>query len=684
MANPSTQAERKKSNKMAAFAVDFINAWDKYAKTRLTVIEEYERSYYGAVKPTLKGRSNIPWPVMGRYIDELKGRMDAFPAFHVENHRLAQTAVVKKVKSAIDILKKPTRGDWARRDRMGRNFSVFAGYNAIDFYTERDGKRFNAVVNPIDHNEFVFEPMRGADLAEHSAVGKFPIFRRKSQIEQMVKDGVYDSDQAKLVINRLSPGGQSTAFNDTYFKSRYDRYKSMGLDAEHNNYLGEEVAALGMLQINWQGKRYLLVFEYKTGVWLRCEPMKEVYGFDHRPSIDLWQTHEDPNVVMCKSPLDDIYPVSEAYRMKANQLLDNHTKRIWGQRAVDPNFFPDANELEWKRPDQIVEARSYNGKPISTGIYEFRTEDSTDSTLKFLEFMDNFLASVIGIDPSAVAEESQKVGVMFGQLMKSSARLGVYNKSYAEMWERGLQTILYGMNENMDESMMVRLSGTRGVEWDDLRKEELGDPDDFEITAESSTIETEMNEAKKKRQTETLSKIIETPSLLKEFNLRSVGEELIKAAEFDETTRHRLMDVKNYGEEDMLARADAAIEMILKGKEPPINPDADISFYDYLMHYSRNWEPKQENKKEWAKKVRLLQFAHLHKNIVMQNMRERAREEQSLSPQTPPSAGSTPALGAPGQGTAIPGGRGRVPAPAGRRILPAMPPIAPPAPPPAV
>lgn len=608
----------------AKFCVDFIDNWDKATKKRLNQIRDYELSYYGSVRPSLVGRSNVPFPVLAKYIDELKGRLDDFPTLKVENHRLAQLIVTRKVQAAVDILKKPTRGDWARNDRMGRNNAMFAGYGAVDFYTGRDEDgQFFASADPIDHNDFIFEPLMGSDLEKHAGVGRFPLFRSKHDLERMVEEGTYDANQVDLVVNK----NESVDFvkNKRYFESRFDRYKAIGLDPAASTYIGQDVYAFAQLQITHprNGKRYLVTLDYATGVWVRFEELKDVNG-TNKYSIELWQTHEDPNVVMCKSPVDDIFPLAEMMRVRVNQLMDFGTKKIWGMKAVDPNYFPDPGELEWSRPDQIVVARAYQGNPIGNGVHEFQVTGSDAGSLDFLKYIDSFLAGVVGIDPSAVSEETQKVGVMFGQLSKVGARLGPLNKSYSEMWERGLQKIIYGMALNMTEPMMVQMLGSRGAEWDALKRSELGKPQDFEVIASSSNVENEMNEARKTHRQKALDSIKSDPDLKKEVNARWLVEEILRFGDFTDAEIRRGLDTKTYGREETLSRADQAIEEILKGKKPKLYHGADDSFFEYIYNYAMDYDGDEE------KRVAIMQYGRAHLKIVVQNMVMRIAQEQMI------------------------------------------------------
>lgn len=631
----SGKISQKKWGKITEAACNLIENWDSFSKKRLNTIKEYELAYYGNVRPTLKGRSNFPFPVLAKYVDELKGLLDNLPAIKLEHHkRYAQILVAKKAQASLDQFKKPTKGDWARNDRMGRINSIFSGYCAMDFFTDVTDKGFNAHAVPIDHNDFVFDPLGGSDLEAHRGVGKIGMFRTKAELESLAEEGIYDSDQVEKLIAATNNAGIKK--NAGYYMARYARYKAMSLDVENNQYAGEDIYALATIQLTYNGERYYVTLDPSTKIAVRLQPLEEVFA-SGLYSICLYQTHEDPNVVMCKAPVDDIYSVAEGMRVKINQMFDASTKQLWGQKIVDPNFFPDVSQLEWRRPDQISIGRAYQGKPISTGIYEMKSTFDFGSNLEFVKYLDEFLTSVVGVNPNDVSEDVKKVGILFGQMQKQGSRLGPQNKSYSEMWSKGIYRILHGMKENMSEPLMVKTIGTMGAEWDEFSRSELGDPEDFEIIVASSTVEEEMNEALAKRKQAALDSIKMDPVLSKEVSPRWLVENILKGARFEDEEIGRAMDVKNYGNEESIARADAAIEQILKGKKPAVYKGADLAFFKYLYDYGMKLDDSDEKVKR--ERMAILYYGQQHLDIVVKNEAMMASTMAALAPKPDPTDG---------------------------------------------
>lgn len=651
------------------FGTQLIDTWDKGARTRLNQIQEYEETYFGKVRPRTSGRSNFPVPVLSRYVDEVKSRLDESPDLKYENQASpARRLVGQKAQAVVRDLKKPSKGNWNKYDRNSRHLAIFAGYNAVDLYSETEDGDFKLNFSPIDHNEFVFEMGGGNDLEQHSGVGRFPIFRTKGELLSRAKSGVY----MEQTVHDLVAKYNSSDFkkHDEYFANKNHRYKALGIDIDNNDYMGQQVFALAQLQITIDfgdgPERYLVTFDYGSGIPVRFKPLRDVFP-SGRYSIDLWQTHEDQSNVMCKSIVDDIYPFSEGIRLKVNQLFDNHTQRIYGQTGYDPNFVPDAGQLPWKQASQLTRMKSYGGKPISQGLYQFKTEDMTSSTLDFVKWMDEFLTSVVGINPNDVSDEVAKVGILFGQLQKTSARLGIYNKSFREMWERHGVRALWEMKEFLTESVAVKIIGTKGAEWHDFKGSDIEDPDDFEVSAEGSNVELEMSENRKKMQQNAFTLVLGDPDMKKELNPRKTVEKILKIGEYPEDEIRALMDVSNYGNEDMLARADEACEMILKKSEsfelthvhrdtkesvgendplatpvwdkawkPKIYPGADIAFVQYVLQFAQDLDESEDK----AKRL-LLAYGRAHKQIVMRNMANKGVGELAQKG-IPPSAIKTP------------------------------------------
>jgi hypothetical protein len=621
-------------------AVELIDNWEQGTRTRFDTIREYEENQLGKVRPRTSGRSNFAVPVMARYMDEIHSRLDETPHLKFDSEvSMSRKLIAQKVTAIIKDLKKPSKGNWNRFDRLSKTFAGNAGYNIVDFYSEEIDGQFYLRFEPLHHTEAVFQIGGGPDLEQHVGVGKFPLWRSKSELTSRAKSGFYAKDQVDKLVKASS---ESTYMkHNQFFANKTDHLKALGIDISNHAFAGQPTFPLAQMQLTMDfgngPERWVLTFDYWSKIWVRFKPLKEVFP-SGMYSMDLWQTSDDVDV-MCKSVCDDIFPFAEGIRVKVNQLFDNHTRRIYGQTVYDPKFFPNPAELIWKAQDQLVRGRSYGGKPISQGFAQIKTEDMTESTIGFIKYMDDFLASSTGISPNDVTDVQQKVAVMFGQLAKTASRLGGRNKSYNEMWQRNGFRALHELKAFLKEKQAIQIIGTKGTEWTSFIGSELEDPADFDILAEGSNVELEMSEARKKAQGEALDMIIQDQDLKKETNPRATVEFILKGkGQFSETETARIMDKTNYGNEDMIARADLACEEIIKHKyklgdlpkndkkipiwssklEPKLYNGADIAFMQYILDYANKLEEE-----EHEDKIALMAYGRAHKKIVVRNMAQK-------------------------------------------------------------
>lgn len=672
-----------KTTALAAKAVTksiaLIDNWEKGTRTRFSQIREYEENYLGKVRPRTSGRSNFPVPVLAKFLDEMHSHLDESPTLKVDSSvSISRKLIGLKATAILKDFKKPSKGNWNRYDRISKRHAEFAGYNFVDFYSEEENGTFKLVFEPLHHTEAIFEIGGGNDIEKHMGVGKFPIWRTKGQLESRAKSGIYSEEQVK----KLSVASSSADYKKhiEFFQTKTEHLKVLGIDVEQHSYAGEAVFPLAQMQITMDdGERYLVTFDYWSGIWVRFIKLKTVFP-SGMYSMDLWQTSEDVEVT-CKGPCDDIFPFAEGIRVKVNQLFDNHTKKIYGQRGYDPSFVPDPTQLIWKKADQLTKMKAYGGKPLASGVYEFKTDDMTNSTLEFIKWMDEFLVSVVGINPNDVSSEVQKVGIMFGQLQKTSARLGAKNKSYNEMWQRLGYRALHEMKEFLSEPQAIQIIGSKGVEWESFVGSELENPADFDILAEGSNIELEMNEGRKKAQGEAIETIIGDPDLKKQANPRALAEFILKnKGQFSEEEVARLMDVANYGNEEMIGRADLACEEIIEKKYsledlprsasgmpiwsdqllPKIYKGADVAFMQYILDFANKL-----GEDEHEDKIALLAYGRAHKSIVVRNMAQKGVGEMAQKG-IPPDKLNVPlpsGMGPQGPGGGVPPGVGANPVP---------------------
>lgn len=617
------------ADKLVGIAIKQMEAATKYRKPRLTVIQKNEDAYNMKTKPVLSGRVFVPLPIVSGFVDTLKSKIDNAPKLTFGHEGLAAYKVAKKVTAAWELESKPTRGKWAQKDRAAKTLAIFSGRAIYKIYSESNPTYSNNL-EIVDYYDFVCEPKGGQDLDNHLFLGQTNIFRTKHQIEAGIEGGLYDAENARRLLGSASEEDKK---NSQDVQEKINRYRSLGLDQEFNNYVGVQTVNMTEWYMTYGGDKYYLFFDPVSKIWLRVEKLREVIESNEQPYVS-WATNEDEFNFWSKAPVDDIRPVAEGMEMTFNEGLNNLRKRNWGMRAYDPSIFPDPSQLEWTRPDGLVTANTNMGqRAIGSGIFEFQTPDNTAITVNLVNFLDNYLGKQTGITAGArgVSDKDTKVGVYYGDLAQVSDRLGLTNKSYSEAWAKLGARYVSGLKEHLDEPMLVKMIGTRGVEWEELKYSEVKGVEDFDISVSGGNSEVEANEIKRKERRLTLDGILKNPNLASKLNPTWSIQQLLSDGGFSQDEVKIALDTNmDDSTIELLSEADMAVEEILKGKTPKFNRQANPLFIQYILDFATDNDVTMEQYQT------LTEYANQHFDIAMQNMARKAMLQAKFTPPVVP------------------------------------------------
>ena len=603
-------------DKIANIAKKQAETCIKFKAPRLNEIKKFFDLYANRVEKALPGRFNVPIPVVGGFVDTLKSKIDDEPIIKFTENDETDYKRVQKANAMWQWDKSPNRGKWAIKDRAAKISAIFTGRGILSYFAESDPE-YKSNLDVVDLFDFIFEPQGGADLDNHLFVGQTNIFKSLTDLQNGVKAGLYDGAQ----LQKLTTGATSSELKEMEdeLNGKVRRFEVYGLDPNTNNYVGENIYSLTQMITTCFGKRYYVLFDLTSGIWLRCVPIEEVFKSKLQPYVS-WATHEDYFNFLSKSPLDDIKPIAETIKILFNQSLDNIQKRNWNMRAYDADVFPNASELQW-RPDGLVRAKNLNGKAISAGLYEFQTADNTNITVNMIEFMNNYLEKATGITAAAKGAEegSQKVGIYYGNLQEVADRLGTLNKSYTEIYSQLGLRYLYGLDEHLTENISIKVQGISGVEWTDVKRTDFKFERQPDVNVESSSAESQTDEAKNQRQAQSLTMISGNPVLMQKVNSNWFLRQILKNGEYSDEQIRVATDVMNDGNAEILSEAAMAIKEILDNKEPKLNKGATTGFVQKILDYETDHDLKPIISK------RLLAYAQAHIEIAIKNMMRRAQ-----------------------------------------------------------
>lgn len=609
--------------KLVSIAQRQIDVAQRFKKPRIVEIQKSEDMYANKVKKQLKNRFNIPLPVLGGFVDTLKSKIDDKPVITYKETSEEDYKRAKKITALWETESGESKGRWAFTDRMVKGMAIFSGRGIYKLYASSDPK-YQSHFEGVDYYDFLCEPQGGAYLENHLFCGQQNIFKTLDNLERGAESKIYLEKGVSMIKSNISDAIQEKTQEEAEIK--FNRFKSLKLDPQSNNYVGETLFNLTEWYMNYKGTRYYLLFDPKSGIAVRAEKLKDVFQSELYPYVS-WATHEDPYNFWSKAPVDDIRPVAESMRIIFNQALDNVQKRNWGMRAFDSNVFPDPAKLQW-RPDGLVPV---TGDPKG-GIYEFDTPDNSQIVVNLFDYLDNFLGQKSGITAGAqgASDKDTKVGVYYGDLQQVADRLGLYNKAYKEAWAQLGTRYVWGLKEHLNEKQAVKIIGNRGVEFDEIIKEDANI--DTDVVISGGSAEVELDEVKKRRQTEVISAITANPNFAQIVNQKWLLENMLKSGEFEEDEIRKAMDSEISGNADLMSEAAQAIQDINAGKTPDQNRGATMGFVRKILDfaYDKNLKLDVVNN--------LIEYAMAHIPIAEDN-EERNRmllqEQAGTMPQGP-------------------------------------------------
>jgi len=640
--------ELKTRDSIAALCVKQAQASLKYKERRVQDWNENINLYDGVkAKETADGRFDYPLPIMSGFIDTSMSNIKDEPIIEYDHVSFADKKRAKKVTAAWRFYSSPSQMDWATVDLDVKKIAHFTGVGIYKMFFESD-PGFNGYLEAIDPFDYLPEPLGGGDLWKHNCGFQDNIFRSKYELENSKH---YNAEQVKRLIAACA-STDTSKLNKLEHRAKLNRFAAMGLKYDAvADYQGDNNYRLTEGFTTYQGKKWYVFMDLQTGIWVRIEPLKEVFK-SNKPMFVGWQTHRDAFNFLSKAPADDIRPIAIGMRRIFNEAMYNINKRNSGSRAYDPEIFEEPELLQW-RPDGLVPATVPAGKAISSGIYEFKTEDNTAITVNLMNFLDNFVGQKTGITPGTQGQSPNdiKVGVYFGDLQRVAARFGLTNKYYAKAWHDLGYLFAWGLWEHMPQELMVKVIGEEGVEWEELLKEDT-EPD-FAIIVRGGSSELQADELKKKTKADSLGAMANSPLYGRLLNPRLVAEETLRNGGWDEETIKRFMDLNNLGDEDSLINAAQAIQDVLEGKEPRMYRKATLAFLSKIEDFLATQELDLD------KEVKLFAYFNKMQPIVVRNMTRRAMNggPTLVLPGMFPNNVPTPGMGAPERPTPpTPGG----------------------------
>lgn len=554
-----------------------------YKQARMNRIALYEALYNNDVPPRLRQMFNVIPPVFSGMVDSLLAQFNDEVKLKFGSKNPSQYLVLPKIQAHFDSEKNSLEENalWNYKTRTDRLNAIFSGRGILEEYAYNDPEYTN-VLDVINYSDFHCEPLGGGILAKHSFKGKEGCFKSHYDLEH---DAKYDKEQVKKLA-RYAFSSEDAMTLETTYGTRFTRWRALGLDPENNSFSSERKYNLCDFILMHKGKKYNVVFEPWSGIWVYCKPWKETRESGKDPWHS-WATHEDYKNFWSKSYADDFYNIADAIIIMVNQELTNREKKNFHGRAFDKDMFTDLAKLDAAqyKPDALVPANTQGGvKKIAEGIYEFTTPE-LKGTIDLVSWLSSYTADKIGTDEVSPINKGDRknVGVQLGLQAKQSKRIGLRSSAFKECYAALGETYIEGLAEYMPPKVSVQIIGENGfVEEAELKRIEVMEvKGNISITVTSTAEQEQADQLKKDARMQAITMVTQNPNLTK-YEKETIYREI---GQFSEEEIIFLLDAKGEISKKQVAHASQNIQDILQGNTPDIYYGADISYMNYLNSY---------------------------------------------------------------------------------------------------
>lgn len=609
---PTTQ------EKITAVCKKQVDACLQFRQPRMDEIKRSEDACFGKTKPALIGRFNIPIPIVEGFVETLMSKIDDEIKITFKKGREATLKAAKKVSAAWEKDSAPDRGAYDEANLDSKKLAIFSGFGTLKLIPQSNPYMQELVA--VDYADLLFEPYGGRDLDKHIFKGEMNIMLSKETLIAGAKSKRYNANQVKILLAGVSDSEQKKTMDQNEAKEK--RFASMGLVPKNYSYVGTNIYNLTeMVTKDPDGNDYYVLFHYPSLTWIRVEKLEDVFPKGLSPFVS-WQVQRNPASFLSRGPIDAIRPVGEAMRELLNQNFTNIQKRNFDQVLFNSRKILNPAQLKY-RPNGLVSVKLKDGESMRSAYEKMETPDTTTITINLLAWLESFIGQKTGVTPGAQGvSEEEKATIYLGNMQAIADRYGMQNKFYT----MAHQKIGVRYKANLAEFMpprkfMVRFIGLKGIQDEELTKEEAGSELDVQVVSSISEAKNSVeNQAKKER---ALDRILTKPELYQQSNPKWVYEEVLRNGGYKEDTIRYASD-KEGGNAELLSEAAQSIEKIVNGEKAEMNRGANLSFVKKIKEYARDNQDDMDDEIF----VALMEYALAHLPFAEQNEIEQQVFEQ--------------------------------------------------------
>ena len=594
---------------------EYHNALD-YRRARIKDWHANEDMLYGKKPVTLSKRSNIDLRLMKGFEDTLLSKIKNPLTIKFGPTEDADVRKAKKVTALFELETSPTKENWRYKDLLGKKLALPSVRSISKVYST--AKPYKHHRDPIDHYDFLIDPLAGGyDIEKARYLGQDNIFKSKYDL---LNNKTYDQAKVKELIDETNEN--ETDVTDNEYKEKQNRLAVVGLNGSDYNAQKDGLFKLLEWYTTINGKRWYILCSLEKKKIIKRKPWEEMTKVDEESKVPLWPFsswayYPDLFNFWSQSPMDIVRENFQTRNVVINQAIDNNEARNKPMKSYDPEVYKNPALLEYE-PDRIIPTAA--NKDPKAGLYIHPTESIYDPKA-LNEMLEDIASKITGVTPASqgVADD-QKVGIYYGDQQEVANRMSLFEESYFMADLHSAQLYLNGLDK-LDEERAVKMIGTNGVEWDKLRREDLGQ---YDIMITGGSTQEKLDAIKLKQKADFVTRQVKNQSI----NPKALAELDAEVSGLDNDQIKKLF-TKDTEDEEMEGIAAEDIQKILLDKDIKPNRKANVAYAQKIIDFYYDNELTDEQDQRFRIYLQSIQ------DIVLRNTLRKAQQEMAMKGQLP-------------------------------------------------
>jgi hypothetical protein len=576
--------------------------WDRrYKQGKVKNWQKNEQMYYAVKITTSESRANVDLGRMQEFVHTLLSKIRRPLIFKYTKRKESQLRRVKLLNAVREVDRK--NDNWDIKDLVAKKQGVVYGRAVFCYYADSiDG--YKSHLENVDVYDFLIDPAGGGiDIEQAKHMGNYGVVFMRDELEAGVKSG----DFLKAETNEILDGiGNNTEVNqeETNKLTRMFGQNTIGKKELQN----EDKFRFWRWVTTFEGERYYLVLQEKAGRAIRVEKLTDMTSPTKqfpKGAWPFWSWAAFPDLTEFWTPsyCDYVREIFMAQNVSIDQMLDNAEAVNKPMKKVNVNAIENMAELKYRK-DGIIKVK---GDFDVDKAFQTVLTPSIDTPLKVFDQLEKIQEKASGVnsDVKGASDPDGKVAIYEGNKAAIADRFGLLDISYSFGYTRFARLHEIGVRDNLTKKIAVEMIGPDGIEVVEAsRRDIFKKGDEFGVTVESSSDDMMVAAAEKEMKLNFIQKWIDSqnarlaqsPTAQLYVNPQKAFEMQGKIMGLKPEEIKELLDVQNYGTDDILSEAEEDIESLLNGDEIKPNPAANNAYLQRFVDWLTNHEEDMDDK----------------------------------------------------------------------------------------